>query len=424
MRSGPALDPPEHRPRGMPQEDGMQVGFICYDLQEFTADCLARVARLLPFRLKAYPLLDRIARERVTFPYLPGHSRGWFIAVRRKGYIPEGLLLSVNVGAAWRCVWESRVVVHFGIHGPTAVLATCLSILLRRWIVCVSQTLAVSNEVRRVWWVRLVKGWILRRSHVHVVQTPVTRETLAAVYGIPPDRCIDAPFDAGASVFRELYGRIPEDRETIRRKWGLPDGCVFLFVGTLLRFKGVGTLLRAACELTRQDPTITLLLVGGAGRQTSEPSLESWRAEADALGIGSSVQFVGQRPLRECAEAYRAADVFVLPTSRDMWPKVLVEAALAGLPLITTERCGAAGSLVLDGRNGFVVPADDPGSLARAMRMTLDPRIRQSMGVWSRDIVDRLCDAEREAEGFRTAIMSLLSTRMLGKTADAREPSG
>ncbi len=106
----------------------------------------------------------------------------------------------------------------------------------------------------------------------------------------------------------------------------------------------------------------------------------------------------------ELAAAYLAADALLLPTQRDMWPKVLVEAALAGLPLVITTACGAAGPLLKGGETGLVVPPDDPASLAEAMRNLLYASLRNRLGAKAREFVLNFCDPVEEGEGLRRAI--------------------
>ena len=206
----------------------IRVGFLTYDLQEFTADCLSRVAENLPFKMKAYPVFDRVAADRVAFPYRPSQVAGKFFAVRQKGSTPEGLTSSINWLAAWSSARESDVVVLFGIQGGTALVATLLAVLGRKRLISVNQTLPPEWERRRRWWVRWLKGWILHRCQVHVVQTPVTWQSLRQVYGIPADRCVEAPFESGARIFKELLAQVSESREELRRRFGwAPEKCVF-----------------------------------------------------------------------------------------------------------------------------------------------------------------------------------------------------
>ena len=87
---------------------------------------------------------------------------------------------------------------------------------------------------------------------------------------------------------------------------------------------------------------------------------------------------VGPQPPGDVRNFLSTADVVVVPsrrtsTFREPWGLVVNEAMHAGTPVIATDQVGAAaGGLVRNGRNGLVVPADDPGALAAALRLLRD----------------------------------------------------
>ena len=68
---------------------------------------------------------------------------------------------NVNWQVAWRCVLESDIVVLFGLQGGTALVTAFLASVMRRKIISVNQTLPVAAEVKREWWVKWFKGWLM-----------------------------------------------------------------------------------------------------------------------------------------------------------------------------------------------------------------------------------------------------------------------
>jgi glycosyltransferase involved in cell wall biosynthesis len=105
----------------------------------------------------------------------------------------------------------------------------------------------------------------------------------------------------------------------------------------------------------------------------------------------------GNKPLEELPLYYQLADVFVLPSVEEIWGLVVKEAAVAGLPLVVSEACGAAADLVEPGINGFRVPAASADALLAAIRDVLrDDDSRRRMGQESRRIIER-CTPERAA---------------------------
>ncbi|MBF0399298.1 MAG: glycosyltransferase family 4 protein [Magnetococcales bacterium] len=395
---------PQHPPRTKPR-----LGFLLYDLKPFTADYLARIAVRLPGQLRAYPILASPVATDLPYSHRASHIQGRFFSVRGRKATPEGFLSTINWRAAWACAWENEVVVLSGIQGGSALATTLFATLLRRAIISVNQTLPPLWEGRRRWWIRLLKGWILHRCRVHVVQTPTTRQTLAEIYHIPDHRMVDAPFEAGATAFQNDLSRISLPRPALRQALAWPpESCIFLFVGTLLRFKGIFTLIDAAAILHQRGHHFQLLCIGEKAAQAGEWSLQAYQQRAADQGVGQIISFPGPRPLAELAACYLAADALVLPTQKDCFPKVLVEAAIAGLPLVTTDACGAANALVFDGETGFVIPPDDALALATAMEKLLDPELRQQLGSQARQRCLAFCDPERETDGVLQAIQMAL----------------
>ena len=98
-----------------------------------------------------------------------------------------------------------------------------------------------------------------------------------------------------------------------------------------------------------------------------------------------SVRWIGRRS--DVLDILAASDVVVLPTYyREGIPRVLLEAASMGLPLVATAVPGCT-EVVEDGSNGFLVPARDPEALAASiLRLARDPAMRRRLGARSREI--------------------------------------
>lgn len=125
-----------------------------------------------------------------------------------------------------------------------------------------------------------------------------------------------------------------------------------LFVGALLQKKGVQYLLESLAQLqTGMDFTLTVI---GSG-----PAKDQLRALAERVGVLRLVHFVGPLETREeILQAYRSADLFVLPSLAEGVARVLPEAMSQGLPVVST-RVGGIPSLIRDGWDGILV---EPGS--------------------------------------------------------------
>jgi glycosyltransferase involved in cell wall biosynthesis len=164
-------------------------------------------------------------------------------------------------------------------------------------------------------------------------------------------------------------------RAAARERAGATDGrALILFVGRLVPEKGIDTLLDAwrRADLGA-DAALAL-----AGTGPLEATIRSRTPEARLLGHVSA---------DDLPALYAAADVLVLPsvetaTFREPWGLVSNEAMLQSTPVVATDMVGAAaGGLVRDGRNGFVVPAGDADALAARLRaLARSPALRRELG--------------------------------------------
>jgi glycosyltransferase involved in cell wall biosynthesis len=148
-----------------------------------------------------------------------------------------------------------------------------------------------------------------------------------------------------------------------------------LFVGWMLEAKGVRELLEAARAL----PGAHFTLIGAEDPEF----LASVRGELEALS--DRVRRIPPRPREEVLALYAEADVFVLPTWREGFPNVVLEAMGAGLPVVATP-VGAIPEAVRDGEEGFLVPVQDAAALTEALRRLIDDRtLRLAMGRRARE---------------------------------------
>ena len=135
---------------------------------------------------------------------------------------------------------------------------------------------------------------------------------------------------------------------------------VFLFCGSLSVRKGVDLVARAFVQLAREFPNVSLKIVG-----------EGKLREAVALTlrpVQERVELVGFKDWSELPELYASADVLCVPSRYDGWGLVVPEGLASGLPVIATDRMGAALEFVRTDQNGWLVPAGDEVALLRAMR--------------------------------------------------------
>lgn len=173
----------------------------------------------------------------------------------------------------------------------------------------------------------------------------------------------------------------PDVRAVTRGRLGIPRGAFVVgYVGRLARDKGVVELDRAWSRLSIDAPQARLLLVG------DHDSRDGVTAEQiPTLTSATSVVRTGQ--VRDVRPFYAAMDLLVLPTYREGFPNVLLEAGAMELPVVTTEVDGCVDA-VLAGRTGALVPARDSEALALAIASYLaEPSAARAHGRAAREHV-------------------------------------
>lgn len=381
----------------------LRVGFLTYDLQRNTEDVLFEVARLETSSVKAFPLFWHVDQGIARVAFRPATARARHLGVDVKGSTPEGFMSNTEWSVGFDCARQSDIVVLKGLFGLAGIWCALCARFLGRIVIAINQTLPVKWERKRRWWVRLLKRVLLRICHLYIYQSPATFEVLTEVYRCSPDRLIAAPYEAGASLFRGFL-RPVSFRNEARRCFNFDSRVIFLFVGNLVPFKGVADIIKAAAILPRSASFLCVFIGLEEPSNKEGGTAEYFTRLARSNGVEHLVRFLKPVVPEKLAELYCAADVVLLPTRKDSFGKVLVEAGLAGKPLVTTNACGSAGLIVQDGVNGFVIEPGDPTELSRAMTKLLDPELRSRMGAKSREIVDHYCRIDLEVQGYMTAI--------------------
>jgi glycosyltransferase involved in cell wall biosynthesis len=203
-----------------------------------------------------------------------------------------------------------------------------------------------------------------------------------------------------------------------RNDLGFHSAVVFLYAGNLHSFKGVADIVSAAALLP-EDASFLCVFAGPEEPASREgATIEHFMRLARSSGVEHRVRFLGPVAPEKLAEIYCAADAVLLPTHKDCFPKVLVEAGLAGKPLVTTSACGSAGMIVQDGVNGFVIEPGDIGQLAQVMTKLFDPELRATMGARSIEIVNQYCRMDLEVQGYLQALRAARSTWECGRAPE------
>jgi glycosyltransferase involved in cell wall biosynthesis len=286
------------------------------------------------------------------------------------------------------------------INGRLALPVTYLIARLRRkpFILWTGIWMRLQTPVHRL--IFPFTRYVYRHSDAIVVYGEHVKRYLISE-GVLPERI----FVTTHAVDNDLHNRfVGEDEKTaLRQKLNIaPNQKIILYLGRLETVKGLVFLLEAFVSIKNKD---TVLIFAGSGSE-----LQNLKEYAGKLGISDRTRFAGYVQSDETTKYYALAWVYVLPSittkdSKEPWGLVINEAFNQGVPVIATNAVGAAaGGLVQDGMNGFVVPERDSPSLAAVLQKIVDDdALRQKMSGYALRTIAGW-NNERMVAGFRKSI--------------------
>lgn len=254
------------------------------------------------------------------------------------------------------------------------------------------------------------KGWLKRRFDVlggyRILEDAakviaVTREEVGQYksMGVSEDKIEIVPHGVDLSEFDDL----PRKGE-FRRKYGLNDDKVILYLGRIDKIKGLDLLVKSFADLSKTAVGIRLVIVGPDSGYLSDLK----RLVSD-LRIGDTVVFTGPLFGPDKLKAYVDADVYVLPSSYEIFGITVLEACACGTPVVITDCCGVAEAI--RGQAGLVV-AYDKEELQQALEAMLsDERMRLDFGRRGRLLVQERYNWARIAGQIEGIYRSLLSNQ-------------
>jgi len=325
---------------------------------------------------------DRIAGRGIAIlPWVPT-SRSQRIGrwdplaggVLRRVLLPFATALSAVRLTAWLRARPSGV-----LHANTfqaAVLAALVAVIARRPLIIHDRILKKHGVLERWAWRRADLILTASRGGAEKWGTLFERKTRQLADG--PDPATFRP--AGDRSLRSVHGAADSD-------------FVIVTVGRLTREKRFELLIEAASPLRKET---LLWIVGEPCLPEDERYLDELKEQAVRLGVRARfLGFVADvRPLLE------AGDLFVLPTPREQYGQVILEAMLMARPVVASRAFGPA-EIIEDGVTGRLFTPNDAGDLARRLaEMAADRARREAMGRTAREVAERRYSLERTLEEF------------------------
>ncbi len=221
--------------------------------------------------------------------------------------------------------------------------------------------------------------------------------------GVPSDRIYLAPNSVDTDRFKPAPSQ--QRREELRSVLGLPEGTLCLYVGGLTERKGLRVLLQAFRRSLSVPSDAHLVIVGDGLLK----DVLSRHIDSDSV-LKEHVRLVGYCSEELLPIYYSACDLFVFPTRSDIWGLVLNEAMSSGLPVISSDRAGAALDLVDHGVTGYLVKSGDTRAYEGALvRLLGDSSLRQRMGSHARQKIMSGFTPKHQADGVVRAVFETLN---------------
>jgi glycosyltransferase involved in cell wall biosynthesis len=301
-----------------------------------------------------------------------------------------------DLTALWRLVKLLRRERFDLLHASTpkggllGMLAAWLARVPARVFTLRGLPLTASTGLKRriLWW----SDWLtMRLAHCVTAISPSLRDEAVALGLCRRERIRVIHLGSSNGIDTRRFARTcPTAEAPLRRTWGLPPGALAVgFIGRIVRDKGVIELADAWERVRREAPDARLVLVGPTEPQDPVPP-----EILDRLQRDERVVFAGWHD--DTVPCFEALDLLVLPTYREGFGNVLLEAGAMELPVIATRVAGCIDAVVagpaaaengrfryppLAGETGLLVPVRDSAALAEAILTLLnDPERRRRMG--------------------------------------------
>jgi len=299
-------------------------------------------------------------------PILDRRQIGRMLAHRRLFKLFDPDVIQFNLGMMSLCQWAIAVAIT--VPGPRLI--------------------AVENSSMGVWSAtsRRLKSLTSGRLAAHLAVGERTSRMVEQLSGLP-----------AGSVETMYHGVAEPDRTGARHE------STIVSVARHDPVKGIDVLLDAMPAI---DQSIGLHQIGGG------PLLDQHQAQAERLGLSDRVTFLQPDWDTRVADLLSGYELFVLPSRTEGLPVSIMEAMLAGLPIVVTD-VGSVREEVTHGVHGLVVPPEDPAALAAAINeLMADPARRAVMGAAAREraeemftvatTVERYCGVYRRVLGSKS----------------------
>jgi glycosyltransferase involved in cell wall biosynthesis len=267
----------------------------------------------------------------------------------------------------------------------------------------VGGSLVTAHGAGESYWRKSHMNYVTRRSLIRrfdmviSVSNYLERRIMKRVGNAPPrHRTIYSGVDT--KLFRPSSNPVEA-----KRRLGLEGKHVLLCVGRLSLEKGQATLIGSLPMIRKGIPNARLLICGKGNME------QQLRTQSQTLGVDGMIEFRGSVPREQIPPYFDAADIVLVPSIREAFPSVNLEAMSMMRPIVASK-VGGIPEVVKDNETGLLIPPSDPTSLAEAvLKLYADPKIAARLGRNGRRCVEEAFTWERIAGEFEGAYRDILN---------------
>lgn len=253
-------------------------------------------------------------------------------------------------------------------------------------VYCPVETSAVVGNKRKILASNRIAGFALRRMEKIIAMSENIASSLRRL-GIPDDQIVVCP----PAINTRQFFPSEEAGLKFRRSQNIPDDAlVIMFVGNLMKSKGLEVLLKAFSSIAKDMPSVRLVVtleIAHEGFDERHQDMMTFLKDNSLEGVVTELGIISN-----IEAAFNAADIFVSPyidtNGPSDYPIAAMEAMACSVPVVGTS-VGAIPELLEDGKSGFLIPPSDPASLEDRLRsLLLDEALRHELGHGARQRIE------------------------------------
>lgn len=252
---------------------------------------------------------------------------------------------------------EKPDIIHAHYIFPTGFMAWLAKLVTKKPLIITAHGSDVQLGLRGGIWHSLVKFTLNKADFIIAVSNDL-KNKIENEFLISSDKLSIIDCGVNTDVF------CPTDKKTAKEKLGIPlEGSTILFVGNLIEIKGVNFLIEALNEIYKEEK-INCIVIGDG------PQKDKLKEQVRGLSLKDNVIFEGYKDYKELPIWYSAADIFVLPSLREGFGLVALEAMACGTPVVVSN-VGGLPEFVTENYNGWLIEPGNVHELVKKLKIAI-----------------------------------------------------